>query len=138
MSALLERPTPVAGPPPPGGAGEFKVVVTGSRGWTDGTVIRDALKAIPRRSTVIIGAAPRGADHIAEGAARVLGHRVILMHAEWDLHGKSAGHIRNARMLDERPDLVLAFWLGNSPGTRGCVAEARRRGIPIDLYWRPE
>jgi hypothetical protein len=52
-----------------------KVVVTGSRNWTDGVTIRAARKALPKRSTVICGRA-LGADTIAEESARLLGLRL--------------------------------------------------------------
>ena len=37
-------------------------------------------------------------------------------------------------MLDQKPDLVLAFHddLGKSRGTADTVGEAKRRGIPVE------
>lgn len=42
-----------------------------------------------------------------------------------------AGPLRNRQMLDEVPDLVLAFHaeMQSSKGTKDCVLEANRRGI---------
>lgn len=60
--------------------------------------------------------------------------------ADWKLHGHAAGPIRNRQMLDEKPDLVIAFhedW-ANAKGTRDCVAEAGRRGIKVELVDDPE
>jgi len=44
-----------------------RVLVTGSRTWTDTALIRTALAAIWHPRTVLItGACPRGADHLTE------------------------------------------------------------------------
>jgi len=39
-------------------------------------------------------------------------------------------------MLDEKPDLVIAFHpnLAESKGTKDCVNEAKRRGIPVEVH----
>lgn len=132
----------------------MKVVVTGSRRWSDMGVIRAAIDRLPDRSTVIVGGA-LGADTEAEGAARLRGHTVIVMRAAWAVSARTprerirrrpdgstydsgAGFERNLRMLDERPDLVLAFWRGRSSGTRHTIGEAMKRDIPLELHWRPE
>jgi hypothetical protein len=52
--------------------------------------------------------------------------------AQWELHGKAAGPIRNRQMLEEgRPDLVLAFThdLDASRGTKNMVELARKNNI---------
>jgi hypothetical protein len=118
------------------------VVITGSRGWRDNALIRDRADALPPRSRVVVGGAP-GADRAFEGAARIRGHEVIVMRADWS-KGKGAGFRRNEAMLDrldglsDDERLVIAFWLGFSPGTRHTIREAMKRGIPLDLHWRPE
>jgi hypothetical protein len=52
---------------------------------------------------------------------------VIAMPADWANHGKAAGPIRNRKMLDLKPDLVLAFHadLTNSKGTKDCSNPCR-------------
>jgi len=50
--------------------------------------------------------------------------------ANWKLHGKQAGFIRNLQMLKEgKPDLVVAFPGG--PGTAHTVREAKALGIQV-------
>ncbi len=36
-------------------------------------------------------------------------------------------------MLDQEPDLVLAWWDGRSPGTRHMIETAAQRGIPVEV-----
>ena len=88
----------------------------------------------PTTDTVLHGMA-RGADSLAARAAYELGISVIGFRARWEKFGKAAGPIRNREMLDEKPDLVIAFHddLESSKGTKDCVEEARRRGIPVEV-----
>lgn len=113
----------------------MRVVITGSRGWRDTGLIANVADLLPPRSTVVVGGA-LGADRMFEGAARIRGHEVIVMRADWS-RGKGAGFDRNIAMLETGPDLVIAFWLGFSPGTRHTIRETMKRGIPLDLHWRP-
>ena len=50
--------------------------------------------------------------------------------------GRKAGILRNEWMLDEVPDLVLAFAsdIEKSRGTRHCALEAHRRGLPLEIW----
>jgi hypothetical protein len=59
--------------------------------------------------------------------------------AKWDEYGKAAGPIRNQEMVDSKPDLVLAFWDGRSPGTLDAIKRAVLAGIEVNIYppgWR--
>jgi hypothetical protein len=50
--------------------------------------------------------------------------------AQWDLHGKRAGYLRNKQMLEEgQPDLVVAFPGGR--GTADMVRQSREAGVPV-------
>lgn len=59
-----------------------------------------------------------------------LGFEVAACPADWKKHGKAAGPIRNQSMLTEhKPDLVIAFPLGESKGTRDMIRKAKAAGI---------
>lgn len=112
----------------------MKVLVTGSRDWTDEAVIHQALSSLPAGSSVIHGAA-RGADTIADRVAKSLGFAVRSYPADWPKYGKPAGMIRNREMLEkERPDLVLAFPMPGSKGTWGMVRIARVAGVTVRIF----
>lgn len=110
------------------------VLACGSRGWADIHVIRRRLLALPPDATILHGAAP-GADAIAAGLAEDFGFTVRAYPADWETYGKRAGVLRNLRMLDEQPDLVLAFQIGGSRGTQHVINEARERGIAVEVHW---
>ena len=111
----------------------MKVLVCGSRDWADIRPIYDRLRQFGRGVTVIHGAA-RGADSLAATAARSLGIAEKAFPADWRGKGKRAGIIRNLQMLDEAPDLVIAFQRNGSRGTQHTIDEARRRGIPVEVH----
>lgn len=110
------------------------VLVCGSRTWSDGAVIRRRLEQLPRGAVVMHGGA-RGADRIAGQLAETLGFEVREMRARWSEHGRAAGVIRNLRMLDESPQLVIAFWRDGSKGTEHVLREAWKRGIACEVVY---
>jgi hypothetical protein len=114
------------------------VLVCGDRNWDDYDTIRKELKKLPKGSVIVHGDC-RGADKIAGEVAMELGLKVIAFPAEWGKYGKSAGPIRNAKVLEEtRPDLVLAFHddLENSKGTKDMVYRAAKENIMVKIISR--
>ncbi len=110
----------------------MKVLVCGSRDWTDWKAIENRPQTLPPRTTIISGAA-RGVDSIAASIGRKLGLEVREFPAEWNKFGRSAGYRRNLVMLEHDPDLMIAFHVGNSPGTAHAIEHARKKGIPIEV-----
>lgn len=127
-----------------------RVLVCGGRTWGDPYPIwRElalAIEAHPTLQYCIHGAA-NGADMIAYGVADALGLKIRPVPAHWkhtddcvndcpEVVGKAAGPIRNKKMLDMRPDIVLAFHsdFENSRGTRHMVALARVAHIRTRVF----
>lgn len=120
----------------------LRILVTGSRSWTNRDAIRRALEATLEQCagdffedisevTVVHGAA-RGADRIAGEIAAELGCTVEAHSADWDRHGRAAGPIRNVEMIRLGADILLAFPMGPSVGTRHCMAAAKAAGIHVE------
>jgi hypothetical protein len=111
----------------------MRVLVCGSRGWTDYEAILRRLTQIAEGRPTIVHGAASGADTLADDAAKTLNLTVERYPADWATYGKRAGFIRNERMLDTGVDLVIAFWDGRSRGTQHTIEGARRRGIPVEV-----
>ena len=83
--------------------------------------------------TVISGAA-KGAYSLGAEWAVCNWTRLEEFPADWNKHGKAAGHIRNQQMLDSGVDIAVQF-----PGGRG-TADMRRRldkaGVKV-IEYRP-
>lgn len=91
----------------------MKVLISGSRHWTDIETIASVLEKLPVDTQIIHGAAI-GVDTIADVISQELGMPKAIQFPvskeEWEKFGKSAGFLRNKRMLLEtQPDLVIVF-----------------------------
>jgi hypothetical protein len=112
----------------------MRVLVCGCRHWTDESAISRELDSLGSEVSLVIHGGAKGADTLAGRAADTLGVEVDVYHADWDFYGRSAGPIRNKRMLvDGRPDLVLAFHpdIDASRGTKNMVKNARAAGVRV-------
>ena len=109
----------------------MRVLVCGSRDWTDEVVVERALNGL--NLSVLIHGAARGADMLANDiVSRWVEAAIDSYPANWKKHGKAAGPIRNQQMLDEgKPDLVLAFWKNKSRGTADMIRRARKAGVAV-------
>lgn len=118
----------------------MRVLVTGSRDWADKEHVAEALIEAWEQAlegefpTLVSGACPTGADAIAEALAEEWGWPVERHPADWARHGKAAGPLRNREMVERGADVCLAFPLGVSRGTRGCMALAKAAGIEVRNY----
>jgi len=110
----------------------MKVLVCGSRYWTDYAMIHDRLSTLPLGTTIIQGMAP-GADSCARLAAIRLGFKYEDYPAKWSKYGKGAGPIRNQQMIEQKPDLVIAFHedFEKSKGTNDML----ERAVDAIILW---
>jgi predicted Rossmann-fold nucleotide-binding protein len=113
----------------------MRVLVCGGRHYNDEERVNAELDALVKEHgwIIVIEGGATGADTLARNWATLhRGEDVALktFEAEWRLHGRKAGPIRNRRMLIEgQPDLVLAFPGGS--GTSDMVGKAMAAGVRI-------
>jgi len=113
-----------------------RILVCGDREWENTEAIVRELSKLPP-GTVIIEGEARGADSIARDVAIGLGFEVLRFPANWVMHGKKAGPLRNRQMADDgHPDEVWAFHANivASKGTKDMVGYARKKGIPVKIF----
>lgn len=119
-----------------------RVLVTGSRTWTDQQAIADALLDTWHDATedgadgivVVHGACPNGADTIASNWATANDVPAEAHPADWNLNGKRAGFIRNQHMVNLGADLCLAFIHNGSRGATHTARIAEQAGISTRRY----
>jgi hypothetical protein len=117
--------------------GVSRILVTGSRAWSDRAQVEWALGVafgLWRPIVVVHGACPTGADRFAAEWAQRAGVEVEAWPADWDRHGRAAGPIRNAQMVAAGARYCLAFVLPGSCGTEDCVRRAEAAGIPVRRF----
>lgn len=107
----------------------LKVIVAGGRQFNDYERLKSVLDNIPKPFAVVCGEA-RGADTLGKRYAIENGLKVHSFPADWDTHGKSAGHKRNAQMAEFAGALV-AFWDNSSRGTKSMIELARAKGLKV-------
>lgn len=122
----------------------FRVIIAGTRSFNDYELLRDScnnLLSEKQRThiVVVISGTARGADQMGERYARERGFQLRRFPADWEQYGKSAGHIRNAKMADNA-DALIAFWDGESKGTKNMIDNARRKGLAVRViqYQKPK
>jgi predicted Rossmann-fold nucleotide-binding protein len=110
----------------------MKVIVCGGRNFYDYPrfqQIMDTLRPIYNFSRIIHGGA-KGADSLAHRFAQERNIVCKVYPANWELHGKKAGPLRNIEMLTvEQPELVIAFPGG--VGTAHMVMIAKKAGVAV-------
>jgi hypothetical protein len=116
----------------------YRVLVTGSRDWTDTdticTALDEALDHAPDHLLVVHGGCPTGADRIAGLWAIAARVPAITYRADWKNHGRAAGPIRNRAMVDDGADLCLAFIKDDSRGASHTARLAEQAGIPTRRF----
>lgn len=109
---------------------DYRVLVTGSRDWTDQHRIEVDLSIWQDANAVLItGACPTGADRIAEEIWTSWGQPIERYPADWKTHGKAAGPLRNAEMVNAGADICLAYIRAGSRGASNCADLAIAAGI---------
>lgn len=113
----------------------MKVIICGDRNWEDQEMIKQYIATLPK-DTLIIQGMCRGADWLARLSAKELGYQIKDYPANWDLHGLAAGPIRNRQMLEEKPDLVVAFHdnNGTGKGTKDMLNAAKQAGVSTKIF----
>ena len=113
----------------------FRVIIAGTRSFNDYELLRASCNSLlsekqRTHTVVVISGTARGADQMGERYARERGFQLRRFPAKWKQYGKSAGHIRNAKMADNA-DALIAFWDGESKGTKNKIDNARRKGLEV-------
>lgn len=126
----------------------MRVLVTGSRDWSDHNAIHEALlDHLTLQDTLVVGDCPTGADAIALSEAKRTAANFEVHEAKWDEHTDAcpdwckvrsrcriAGPRRNQEMVDSGVDICLAFPLGESRGTKDCMRRAKKAGVTVLEY----
>lgn len=116
-----------------------RIVVTGSRDWTDVRRVFGQLRREQRDADFLLGVGdcPTGADEMALAWGRKhLYWPVTQYTAPWETRHKAAGQVRNHFMIDMfQPHLVLAFFMPGSRGTKDCAEYAEGKGIEVRKFY---
>lgn len=107
----------------------MKVAIIGSRDlWAE-----DFESYLPENVTEIVSGGARGIDSAAKEYARKSGIKLTEFLPDYAQFGQRAPLLRNLEIIDYS-DLVLAFWDGQSRGTRFVIENCRKKGKPCKIF----
>lgn len=110
-----------------------KIIVAGGRDFRDYFLVQLALeRCFAIGDEIVSGGAP-GADALGETYAHNNSTNFRRFPADWVKYGKKAGHIRNEEMA-KYADVLVAFWNGESKGTKGMIGQALKHGLEVHVY----
>lgn len=128
LKCLLEGELPLPSP--------FRVIIAGGRDFNDYEILckyADFCLQNKGKNIEIVCGKARGADTLGECYANERGFGVRYFPADWNRYGKSAGYIRNKQM-GEFADALIAFWDGQSRGTKHMIEIMKSLKKPIRIY----
>jgi hypothetical protein len=116
----------------------MKVIIAGCRTFEDYDFLADKLNFIFSNHfpDIVVCGMAKGADSLGERWAKEMGVQVDYFPANWEKYGKSAGYRRNAEMADNATHLV-AFWDGQSKGTKHMIDLAKKKGLAVRVIKIP-
>lgn len=111
----------------------MRVIIAGSRTVEE---ISEVIKAIDASGfdikTVLCGEA-KGPDRLGKFWANLKDIPVESYIAQWSIHGKAAGFLRNEEMA-KHADALIAIWDGESKGTADMIERAKKYNLKIYIH----
>jgi hypothetical protein len=119
----------------------MKLAIIGSRDFTDYALLKETLAKVKSPIELIVSGGAKGADTLGENYAIEHGIPTKIHIPQWYPDGKydkSAGFKRN-RLIINDADCVIAFWDGQSKGTKSSIDLAQSQGkIVHTVYFEPK
>lgn len=115
--------------------GMFRVIIAGGRGFDNYAYLEQTMDFLLQNiedEIIIVCGEARGADALGKRYAEERGYQIRSFPPNWEKYGFGAGPIRNEDMAKYAHALV-AFWDGQSRGTRQMIETARRYRLRIKI-----
>lgn len=107
----------------------MKIAVIGSRNLT----VEDLGKYLPEETTEIVSGGAKGVETCAREYASAKGLKLTEFLPEYNRYGRGAPLKRNLQIIDYA-DCVLAFWDGQSRGTKFVIERCKAQGKPVRVF----
>ncbi len=106
------------------------IAVVGSRNFTNYPLVKDILDRFTVKSDILVSGGAKGADTLAERYATENGMEFVKFLDKWKKYGRQAGYLRNVKIV-EMSEALVAFWDGESRGTKSSIDLAKKKGIKV-------
>lgn len=107
-----------------------RVGVVGIRRFYDYEAMKEVLDG--EEISLIVSGGAKGTDTLAERYAKEYNIPFIVHLPKWDKYGRAAGPIRN-KLIVRDSDRIIAFWDGQSRGTKSTIELAEKAGKPVNI-----
>jgi len=104
----------------------MKIAIIGSRNLS----INNLEEYLPENCTEIVSGGASGIDRCAAEYARKNNIRLTEFLPEYTRYGRGAPLRRNKLIVDYA-DVIVAFWDGNSKGTKNVINYSKKAGKPL-------
>lgn len=114
----------------------MKVIIAGGREFNNYELLKRKCDSILSKtdSPEIVSGKVKGADSLGELYAKENKLKVHEFSANWNMHGRAAGPIRNEEM-GKFSDSLIAFWDGKSKGTKHMIDYMKSLGKPVRIVY---
>lgn len=114
----------------------MKLIIAGSRTIKHYSPfdIHEICCTLPEYPTEVVCGMAKGPDLLGRDFALEYNIPCVHFPADWKTLGKQAGFVRNIAMA-KYADALLAFWDGESRGTRHMICEMLNRYKPVNVKW---
>lgn len=107
----------------------MRIAIIGSRNSGNTNFAEELEKRITfKAGDIIVSGGARGIDSFAARYASEHGLGLIEHLPDYQNNGRGATFIRNRKIVDSA-DLLIAFWDGESRGTKYTIDYAKRKGV---------
>jgi len=112
----------------------FKVIIAGGRDFSDYDLLSDKCDyyLAEKTNVEVVSGGAKGADKLGERYSKEKNLPVKIFLADWATLGKRAGFVRNEEMA-EYADALIAFWDGDSKGTKHMIDIAKEKGLSVKV-----
>ncbi|WP_158964041.1 SLOG family protein [Myroides fluvii] len=116
----------------------MKLAIIGSRSFEDYPLaaihIQEVIEKENLKLTHIVSGGAKGADQLGARFALAYHLELIVFKPDWKRYGKRAGFIRNTEIV-AHADCILAFWDGQSKGTKDSIDKATGAGKKVIVVY---
>lgn len=111
----------------------MRIIVAGGRYFNDYEKLKKVCDKILQNQTEIeiVSGTAKGADKLGEKYAEEKGYKIKQFVPYFSV-GKKGGIIRN-RLMSEYADALIAFWDGESRGTKNMIELAKKAGLKVRI-----
>lgn len=115
----------------------MRVAIVGSRDFPSMIKVRQYIWRLANQrdsELEIVSGGARGVDDEVHRMADAHRMRYTELAADWEKYGKRAGFVRNQEIVDYA-DRVVAFWDGESKGTKHTIDLALKARKQLEVYF---